>query len=494
MRLNSRRQFSDLLLLAILAALFVDVIGLSYTRPTQTFSADSVYYMELVRNLADGRGFIAGERFFASWPAGYPILVLVVHQLLGIEPFWASKTVNFLALGVTLWAFRAVFADRAPLYGAVLLIAQVLGLAMMSLSETTFVSLLILFSLALYTYERCRKPIFVFLILATSVALFLCRYIGLVSLVPVAVIGLRHLLVGDRRSFWCYLGIGMATLAIAAAYLFNNLYHAGHSTGQIRLLYLNDLWSYVQSVFTTLIFQVNVVRLRFGSESVWQQSLWALSAVFLLAAAAHLAWTRRAADADPPPAGSAWERPWPYFLLVGGAYLSAIVAIRWIFAFGDDPDRLFAPAVPLLLLAAIDALDRRTGVARILRRYILIGALASVTFNVAGKLAMDVAINRPNLPEYRAVHEALPQGTAIVFSDSLIRYLRPDIVLIDHRRAPVAKGPEAVVEYACALGATSVFTENRTYIAENGYHPAFSALIQRHPQGRPIKLGECPAS
>jgi hypothetical protein len=180
--------------------------------------------------------------------------------------------------------------------------------------------------------------------------------------------------------------------------------------------------------------------------------------------------------------------------LVGGAYLSAIVAIRWIFAFGDDPDRLFAPAVPLLLLAAIDALDRRTGVARILRRYILIGALASVTFNVAGKLAMDVAINRPNLPEYRAVHEALPQGTAIVFSDSLIRYLRPDIVLIDHRRAPVAKGPEAVVEYACALGATSVFTENRTYIAENGYHPAFSALIQRHPQGRPIKLGECPAS
>ena len=485
------RRSSDVYLLVIAAALGVAVLGLAYTRPAQTISIDSLHYLELADSLVRGLGFETEGRFFSAWPAGYPLFIVLVQTVTGLESYWASKVVNLLALLAVLWLLRRSFGSRAAVYGTALLVAQVLDLAAHSLTETVFIALLIAFALALRRYERDRRATTASWLFAAMAGLFLCRYIGLVALLPIAVMGLRHLARGDTRSFFRCLTAGLATLAVAAVYMGINYIHTGLLTGHPRTIEMSPVGPYFLHVMENLFYQANILRVRSGSESNWQQSLWALSAVFLAVAVTHVARVWRRSPAGPGDK-TVWTELWPHALAIIGIYWLTIATVRWVVAFPDDPDRLFAPVSPLLLIALIDIVERRPAASLVLVRYVLIGAIASIGLNVAGKTAMDAVRGRPSFAEERAAFAEMPERAALLFADPLARYFRPDILLIKRRAKAVAQGPKAIMAKGCHGGRPSVFMEARAFIPTLHLHEAYGALMRRHPDKRFIRVGDCP--
>jgi hypothetical protein len=217
------------------------IAGLSNQHPTHATSPDSLHYLRLATDWRSYDGV---------FPPGYSLLIRLLSGLTNLPGLWASKLVNWLALGYFGWAWaKRVGAKRAAWMLAIWLLPGNLRIVTYTWSETVFMVLLLdlIWHLHHFFVDQSRKN--EWRVVGLLVALVWVRYVGLfLGLMLVGYVTFCHpdeggslqanqsrssLLRRDdknRVAGWYFFCLGIATLLIV------NLFLTGYFFGGPRLL------------------------------------------------------------------------------------------------------------------------------------------------------------------------------------------------------------------------------------------------------------------
>lgn len=135
-------------LLVIWLLLGASIFMLAHQHPTQATSPDSAHYLHMATNWRAYNG---------TFPPGYSMLIALVSFVSQLPVLWASKLVNWLALGVFGWRWTSrVGEKRAVVLLAIWLLPGNLRIATYTWSETVFVVLLLEAVWELHLLEQKR--------------------------------------------------------------------------------------------------------------------------------------------------------------------------------------------------------------------------------------------------------------------------------------------------------------------------------------------------
>lgn len=229
-------------LLVIFLIISLAIILKSYFNFNGYISPDSGYYLALAKHLLNGEGFVISayeyggtkNAFFATWPVGYPVLIMLVSKFTGLSIFWSSKVLNIVLLGFLFLFLKLLFKKKAYIYSFVFLFSSYLEILSFTWSENLFLLSMICFSYFLNNVIFLKKNLYIqstFLLLSTLL-LFLSRYIGAFS-ICVLILVLIYLIFFKKEprkiyaiSFTCFFN-----LIFVIGYLYNNLLQTGFIQG-----------------------------------------------------------------------------------------------------------------------------------------------------------------------------------------------------------------------------------------------------------------------
>ncbi|KAB7730286.1 hypothetical protein F5984_14060 [Rudanella paleaurantiibacter] len=191
--------------------------GLSLAHSTHATSPDSLHYLRLATDL---------RTYDGTFPPGYPLLIMLVSYLTHWPVLWASKLVNWLALGVSgvSWAGR-IGPKRAAGLLALWLLPGSLRVAAYTWSETVFVVLLLEVvwqaHTVWYTGWAANRPWQLARLVGVLVALVMVRYVGLFAFIGLAGLIAMHRPVGRwagnaRAMAWALCGALVGTVLLLA--------------------------------------------------------------------------------------------------------------------------------------------------------------------------------------------------------------------------------------------------------------------------------------
>ena len=171
----------------------------------------------------------------------------------------------------------------------------------------------------------------------SGIALFMMRYIGLIS---VGIIGLIALINFFKRRWLPSAGlvlISILQLAFAVLYLLHNKASTGYATGIPRVLPEESSLELLRQLLSAL--KEEFVFIQCGKPFL-------VSLGLILMLGIYLYLTRKESYND-----KKFNGLWKYFLLTGVLYLSAIVAIKWVSNIEPLYFRLLAPGTFLIILS-----------------------------------------------------------------------------------------------------------------------------------------------
>lgn len=203
--------------------------------PNGCTSPDSVFYLESAQNLSTGQGyFITFEgvkTFNAIWPMGYPLSIVLVHSTTGLNLFWASKVVNYLCL-LLCWSYiQRRYGDKAWFVSLPFCTGTMIKIASYTWSETQFITLLLIWVLALYQLFLSPKKLYSAMLVVSGFGMFITRYIGGFSVLVTSLITIFFALKKERTKSLLF---GLLTILeglLMAGYLAYNYNQTGTWAG-----------------------------------------------------------------------------------------------------------------------------------------------------------------------------------------------------------------------------------------------------------------------
>jgi hypothetical protein len=199
-------------------ALFLSpIFALIWFAPNHGTSPDSAVYLQIAADLS---------RYDGTFPIGYPALIGLVSWLTGLEPLWASKVLNVLAVSGSgaLWAKR-LGPGRAMWVLSVWLLGQFVRIVAFTWSETLFLVLLAEVVWAVFLLENRSDTAVVIRLLLLLVALFLMRYVGGFMVLVVLI---------EFRKNPKLLAVGLAVGVFIISYFWMNQQLTGSYWGGVR--------------------------------------------------------------------------------------------------------------------------------------------------------------------------------------------------------------------------------------------------------------------
>lgn len=430
----SLKKGANYKLLLLFLCLCLILLLNSYFDPNGYLSPDSTYYLRLSKNLLTGEGFrIAdyqspdGESFFAIWPVGYPILIFLMSKLTGLGIVWASKVLNLVIIGVILLLFRYIFRKNAYWVGLIFFIDAIIELFSFTWSEGPFILFLFCIPILLYkTVETNGKIVWLSGLLFSGIALFMMRYIGLVSAGIIGLIALTSLFRKRWRLSIRLLIVAILQLIFAGVYLYHNKIASGFITGMPRALpeesnheLLNQLISALKDEFLIIKWEVPL--------------LISLALLFLLSV--YLFKTRSKKYKD-----EKFDGLWKYFLLTGILYYVTIIGARWFSNIEPLYFRFLAPGTFLIILSVATYLQGKPGI-KIMnstKLYLLIVAIFTIhhfpnkypvyKYLTTGKNYFSNLTYSENNRAILEKYKDIPPKSVVIFGSIHLRYLRKDII------------------------------------------------------------------
>jgi len=182
----------------IFKKLFIGILGAVGTIIVITFTGyqgagltpDSVVYISVARNLTANQGFVNYDGvYFVLQPPLYPILLALLKFLTSIDPLISASYLNSFLFGLNVYISGIFLLKHLKSFAlvclgtiSVLFSFTLIKVSFMALSETLFISLLLIFLYNIETYQRKRK-LLPFILISVSAALAcLTRYTGVVLL------------------------------------------------------------------------------------------------------------------------------------------------------------------------------------------------------------------------------------------------------------------------------------------------------------------------
>jgi hypothetical protein len=428
------KQLVKYKLLLLFLSLASIILLNSYFDPNGYLSPDSTYYLRLSKNLISNEGFkIAdynspdGQSFFAIWPVGYPVMIFMMSKLTGLGVVWASKALNLLIIGVILLLFRYMFRGNAPWAGLIFFINANILIFSFTWSEVPFILFLLLISISLYKcVETSGKIVWLAGLFLTGIALFMMRYIGLISIGITGLIAVITFL----RHRWLLSGklliIASLQIIFAALYLYNNKILTGYITGGLRALPRESNFVLLNQLFSALKEEAVFI-------NRWKPLMISLGLLILLGI--YLFSTRKKSHRD-----EKFDDLWKYFLFTGVIYLVAIVTIRWFSYITPLDFRFLAPGSFLIILSLAVYLQGKPSV-KVMNSHILyLVILATLSINyIPNKYNMYKYVttgtnyfqNQNYIENTRMIlekYKVVEPNSVVVFGSIHLRYLRENVI------------------------------------------------------------------
>jgi len=431
---KSAKQLINYKLLLLFLSLCSIILLNSFLDPNGFLSFDSTYYLRLSKNLLLNEGFrIAdyqsadGKTFFAIWPIGYPVMIFGISKLTGLGVVWASKALNLLLIGATLLLFNYMFRETAHWAGLIFFTYANILIFSFTWSEGPFILFLLCTSISLYKcVETKGRIIWLAGLFFSGIALFMMRYIGLISAGIIGMIALVNFFRHRRLLSIKLLIIASLQLIFAVLYLYHNKISTGYLTGMPRdpseesnLELLNQLLSGLKEEFILIKCGISVL----------------LSLGLLLLLGLYLYRTRKKSHFE-----EKFDGLWKYFLLTGVLYLAAIVVIRWFNNLDPINFRFLAPGTFLIILSMAFYLHGKPKVKVMNYPLLYLVILATLTIHY---IPSTVAIfkyattgknyfRHPNYIENTRLilerYKEIEPNSIVIFGSEHLRYLRENVI------------------------------------------------------------------
>jgi 4-amino-4-deoxy-L-arabinose transferase-like glycosyltransferase len=392
------------------------------TRHGLGVTPDSVFYITVARNLADGRGFVdfAGHAL-THWPPGLSLL-LAGGTKLGLSIETTARLVNASSAALIVWLTYQLgerkFRSRSVAVLAAVIVAfapALLRVETQIWSEPVFTVLVLVFVLVLDAMQSSRSLTLVALSGATAGVAILVRYVGfsliLAGVAMLVILGPRRLraLAGRVAVF-----VGVATLLVVP-WLVHNYDVSGTATG--------SPWSSTAGVLPTIKGLLIGIG-RFGLTDQGSDAVaFAVGIGAVLAMTALWLWRR------PGWRVTVAVIPW---LVVLASFVGFALASSFIGA-SDINARILAPAFPLFVLSVLWLFDisyqGASSHPRTLRTASAVGLIAVLGLTLMGTRVGLRAAHGHDLgfatsyvrdsPTVQAVR-ALPKTTTVVADSALV--------------------------------------------------------------------------
>ena len=311
------------------------VCALIWLNPTHGTSPDSAVYLQIATDFS---------RYDGTFPIGYPALIRLVSWLTGLEPLWASKLVNLLAVGVSgaLWAKR-LGTERAVWLLSVWLLGQFIRIASFTWSETVFLVLLAEVVWAMFQLENQPDLARAIRLGVVLIVLFLMRYVGGFMVAVVLIV---------FRKSPKLLAVGLTVGAFIISYFWLNLQVTGSFWGGSRFGSVESPGVLTGLFGRALLNEFLLIRdflPGYDNRLAWLGLVLQLGWMIL---AGRLFQSMPKPDISPQSSRRARQLT-RLFLLTAGVYVVVLFALRSISPFDAPNARLMAPATFCALSAGL---------------------------------------------------------------------------------------------------------------------------------------------
>lgn len=423
------------------------IFARSYFSTSGWLSPDSIDYLIQAKSILNGYGFyrpditqLDGLSFFGTWPIGYPFLIASMSFLTGLDPIWASKVLNVLGIGSLFFLFWILFKDFAVVPALIVLcLKSFITIYTHTWSETIFLPGILFFTFALYRYRNESKHLYkwAIILLLTSTFLFLLRYIGVISVIAMFILGGYLLFKKENQKALKLIMASFISIACMSAYFIFTKFNSGsignrnisdmtfESVGNLILMLFNALNNalilygiefYVLNQFAVLISIIII-----GGVIIWR--IWYINKHLNLNIKKHELWI--------------------YLLLMSVFYLTFLTVLRFMFGFVGIDYRLISPFTLLLLTSVTAWLYYNTSL-NITGIKIYVSIIIFVLFMSFYLSPFTSFRNFPvikikdlneieNFPkhlkelEQKFNKEKIPENSLVIFSDYLLYYIRQDV-------------------------------------------------------------------
>jgi hypothetical protein len=444
----------NLYLLFIFYLLAIAIFSKSYFEKDGFLSPDSTNYLSLAQNLIEGKGFSCYSSYslnifekvhFSVWPVGYPVMIYIVSKLTGISVFWASKILNLFFIGVILIIFKNLFNRTAHVYGLILLFCSFITIFTFTWSETAFMCGLVWFSASLYKFANNTLKLFLpaSSILLSSLFLFLSRYIGLFSILPICFLAIYLLLFyKDKLKFFILILISFINLFVISGYLYFNYVKTGFITGSQRTPAPETSFSLIKTLFHSFFNELMIIS---------SDKNFILLNIFFYSFFAFITFKKRKVIFNNISIKKSSVISLPFiFVLVGATYLVFLIIMRWRTQFDNFSLRLVAPGFLLIFIAFINLLERFTLIKyfEYIKILMLITSMVSFIVNVPISIDINYSMSyHQNIINIKKRFNKIERNSIVMFPNIHLRYLYTDLILMESLTPSIMIKNESTPEF-----------------------------------------------
>lgn len=426
----------SLLCLAVFVCLTVAILLGSYSDSAGRTSHDSVYYLRAAQNILNGYGAFVGpaldgqhSRLFSTWPLGYPTFVALTSLVFDVDVFWGSKICNAAIIFVAITFVSFSLRPNGYLQSLVFMTASPLMMATYSLSESAFVSVLIVFSASLARILETNNTFYTLTALLSAVLLVLIRYIGIFSISVIFLYAMYLAVIDKKRTSLKLLGIGIASSIVVFSYLAVNLIYSNKIGGALspRLDTGDDL---LMAFLRTSLTEINLLTHYIGNRTfamvvyiagyISSLAFFGISLYYIL---------HRCAIAKENLSDIVLSRPGVYFI-TGLLYMAALVLLTYTFQIDNFNQRMFLPFVFMLLCCLVIALSMRGRITKPIVLFMTI-AFSSALYNgillPLWSLHSGNSIWRDHKVNILSAYKELSEGSNLFSRNDSVALVRKDL-------------------------------------------------------------------
>ncbi len=434
MKIN-QKIFNYIIIFSITLYIVIFIIGSSLINPTGYITGDSANYLWLSGRILDGHGFFlptngraeATERWFATWPIGYPTLISGVSWTLGVSTMLASKILNIFLLFIAILALYFVLGQNGLIASLVLLTASTLRNYTMTWSEAPFLTSIIVLCLflgkILNEKQRVEYKSLIALLLLLILP-FLFRYVGLFVLIPTFLIAIYLLYLKRKRESYLIVTIIFFAFIFYSIYLINNIQLTGYLTGIERIQTTEENYKLFIELISAIFQEFILIMPNWDPGNLKQSVIVMIWAIFILFCGILVIRNiKRNTDGE--------YISYSYILIFFGLfYLSSIIFLRWNVSFDTFGFRILNPGFALIFIGiTVWVLDKSKGG----KVAITIMLIMTVVFSAAGNFYNLISKHglRANysihINEMKRKYASLPDNAVVIFGSRELKYIRPNI-------------------------------------------------------------------
>lgn len=426
-------------LFIIFALSAIAIIAKSFFSHDGYLSPDSTNYLKLAQTLLDGNGFYVSNytlngsdrAFFATWPVGYPTLIFIVAKIFHLSVFLASKLLNIIFIGLSLYLIKKVFKTDSFVYGLVFLFGAYIVIFSHTWSEVPFIFGLLWFSSSIYYHlNKPASKTLLFNLFVSALFLFLMRYIGTFSFGVIGLLAIYYFTQKKYRYFFTLSFISLAGLMIVSLYLYHNYIEVGFSTGMPRIPSPETNFELLKMLINACMAETFFLHAHQSGRLLGLQNL----IIFILVIVYLVTKTKFKTSIQDKKKCFENFRIWKVFLLVGVIYYVAIISVRWLTHFDGFSYRLLGPGTFLIILGGLNYIQKNSSSSlfSIVKNFFIACAIASFLINVPSHIKNILIDNDlsyyQNITKLKKLYEKIPPNSIVVFANKHFNYLRTESI------------------------------------------------------------------